>query len=552
MTQEKQQAAPHGMVALQGEGEARRNRLLRRLDWRFLAGRSRFRCAVVQGLEQAGTLREALGLAAGQVQALEQALPAQADLAVLANPGPGELARAWQALEPGGLVYVEWTRPRPGGAAAVRGRLERAGFTPAFLAWAYPWAEQGQPAFWLPVESAAGVEFFLRSRPQPESGPARLRARALQTAWRAAWKSGLLAPLAVGAYKPLLGGGLPEHSLERRAQAGGLDPAGEGLDWLLLTGGLHSTNKITALAFSRGGGQTRSRPVDRPGAEDGPAAVVKLPRRELSLASLEREAQVLQVIQAGRERPLEGVPRLIFQAAEGDFPAIGETYLPGVPLYTRLSEQTLPDLARQAAAWAAELVEAGPPRPAESWHERLVDPWLEEFSLGYAEAGGADLAARLRRELDRLPALPLAVEHGDFSPWNVLITPTGELAVLDWEGADPHGLPLTDLVYFLAYLAFFAGGDLDRGEAPAAYRRLLDPETRAGRAAAECQAAYLARTGLPGEAVRPLRLLTWLRHSVLEKRLLENSSAGAPDPVLLRRGLHLALLRIELDEGRNG
>ena len=59
--------------------------------------------------------------------------------------------------------------------------------------------------------------------------------------------------------------------------------------------------------------------------------------------------------------------------------------------------------------------------------------------------------------------MPETFEHRDCSPWNLLVTTSGELAVLDWESAEQNGLPAIDLVYFLAYLAFFMDGAMKTG-----------------------------------------------------------------------------------------
>lgn len=113
-------------------------------------------------------------------------------------------------------------------------------------------------------------------------------------------------------------------------------------------------------------------------------------------------------------------------------------------------------------------------------------------------------------------------------------------------------MPGSDLVYFLAYLTFFAEGALESGTAPSAYRRMLDPHTRIGAIAASCFQEYCAGAHLPVNALRPLRLLTWLMHAVLERNLIKASSPGEPDPQLLRRGLFLSLLQIELEMDIDG
>jgi hypothetical protein len=636
--------APHGMAALRGEGEAQHNRLLRRVDWRFLAGKPQPRCSLVPG---GGMLAEALALVSGQVMRQDDGSTG-ADLAALVNPTEEDLLRTFGSLEPGGVFYGEWYKPRIGGISRLKDSLAEIGFLPAGAYWPWPWPQQRTPAFWLPLEARGALRYFLSSRPPVYSAKDKVMRLGLKLAWQAAYRGGLLLPVCIVAHKPYMTRSLPvlpPGSLQRRARGWGLAGSEEELDWLLLTGGLHSTNKVTGLVFRQG--------------EDVPAYVVKMPRRRLSLPSLEREARLLEAVHsrldqaggnsagdaplnshfqlfheegdggadaeslnsaavadnpgpdasegtengtaldggaglddsqeaensaavggdAGPDDSLEmnsaddpetssawsdsthiykpglpepgtaapvGIPRLLFFNRKGSFPAIGQTHLAGVPLYTVMQPDRLEPLARQAAGWLVQL--AGREAQAqEAYWERLVEPVLESFEQGYAVVGAAPLVNFARTELEKLGPLPPAVEHRDYSPWNIFLAPGGGLVVLDWEGAEPDGLPFSDLVYFLAYWTFFADKSLDSGGAPDSYRQMLDPGTPMGAIAAACTQSYCQEVGLPEESLRPLRLLTWLRHAVQERTLIENSSAGEVDPDLLKNALFLSLLKVELE-----
>jgi aminoglycoside phosphotransferase (APT) family kinase protein len=137
--------------------------------------------------------------------------------------------------------------------------------------------------------------------------------------------------------------------------------------------------------------------------------------------------------------------------------------------------------------------------------------------------------------LDGLGDLPLVCEHRDFSPWNVMVGSTGELGALDWEGAEPHGLPLIDLLYFLACLAFHAERSFEPERQHASYRASLDESTPTGRVRRECLMRYCDRTGLDLEELLPLRQLVWLIHA-----------AGAPGSDVLRRSLFKSLWEEEV------
>ena len=50
--------------------------------------------------------------------------------------------------------------------------------------------------------------------------------------------------------------------------------------------------------------------------------------------------------------------------------------------------------------------------------------------------------------------VPVVWTHGDCAPWNLKRQIDGSLAAIDWEAADPHGLPGFDVVHFHTMLAF--------------------------------------------------------------------------------------------------
>ncbi|MGE5278238.1 MAG: hypothetical protein ACM3SU_14660, partial [Acidobacteriota bacterium] len=54
------------------------------------------------------------------------------------------------------------------------------------------------------------------------------------------------------------------------------------------------------------------------------------------------------------------------------------------------------------------------------------------------------------------------------------------------------------------------------------------------------------RTSLPGDTLRPLRVLAWLLHSRSEYRHLTEDAGGPPDASRLRQSFFVDLLREEL------
>ena len=496
-----------------------RNALLRRIDWRFLVGMPEPRRAYCP---VAGPLREAVRTVATRL--VDEPVPGGCDLAVLRNPGSRRLKRACAALAPGGALYVEWWHPLLGGAATARRRLEAAGLEQVACYWPWPPPRRGTPALWLPIDTREAVDWFLDTRPSPRRRVARPAATAQRRLWRSLWRLGLLAPICVTARKPppssaagsettsesgesvQPGLSLPA-TLAAHRRAWGLDPSADGAGCLLITPGRSARNKLVALAFSSGGRE--------------PQVAVKLPRVTEVEAALDREASVLRMVHRHHARP--GIPRLLARGRIAGRLALAESVVAGRPLLEALGPETHRPLSLKVTDFLADLAAASP-RRSTAWRDRVAEDALQALPAPERD--------RARKVLSSSDALPEVCEQRDCSPWNVLVQDDGAIAMLDWESAEPYGVPWLDLVYFLAYAAFFVDRTMDAGGELGSYRRMLTPSSRTGRVYSECTAAYGGRVGLEPSALEPMRLLCWLVHA-RAAQLREGDASGASEDSLL-------------------
>ena len=120
------------------------------------------------------------------------------------------------------------------------------------------------------------------------------------------------------------------------------------------------------------------------------------------------------------------------------------------------------------------------------------------------------------------------------------------MSVADWESAEPDGLPVLDLVYFLVHGALILDGSLDRRSPAPTYEAALDPNTSIGTVVAQCEASYCDRVGVDPSLVPALRLLCWTIHAESEFGALSRETGGAPPPEMLARARFLQLWRTEL------
>jgi hypothetical protein len=475
--------------------EERLNRLLRQVDWRFLLHQT-------EVPRRADLPREATSEALELVTRVGDGLD-EADLVVLGFPSRVSAASARRALRSGGEVACLWRAPRPGGIRRARAHLRRAGFSA--IHFYRPGLQPGETEAWLPLDKPA-----IAARASSERPPRSRREAILRRAWR------LLGPVCAIARVP------------------GADPNDGGRElpdpdaWVLLTGGAESDAKVVGLPFFEEG--------------TGSGVVAKFARTAKAEAALEREASFLADLE--RERPaLGGVPRLCASGRRAGQVGIVQDAVVGKPLNALASPSEFASLAPKVTRWLLALAGDADPQPAAIWSGRLVSDPLDELERDFAGLVPADLPGRARRALASLGDLPLSWEHRDFGPWNVVISERGDLAVIDWEDAEPRGLPGLDLVYFLASAGFALDGvrsdEIDR--ASESNRRLLDPGTDPGGVATACVEQYRAALGIGEKDFQRLRLLCWIVQSLIAcRRLVGGAAEGAPAASDADLFIHLA------------
>jgi aminoglycoside phosphotransferase len=237
--------------------------------------------------------------------------------------------------------------------------------------------------------------------------------------------------------------------------------------------------------------------------------VAKLPRFA-EVSALAREAANLR---AAQERSgVAAIPRVIAFEACGDRPILVETALAGSALDGAAVRRDLEPWCRTVGAWLVELGRSSPraalePAALERLVERPLDALARMASLSSDEARAIEhtrtVAARLRGQ-----RIPSVFEHGDFSPPNVLRLHGGGIGVLDWELADPRGLPAADLFFFLTWAAWAR----ERATSGEARRRAFERAFFGADAwARPFVLAYARELELPREALAPLFVLGWAR-----------------------------------------
>lgn len=509
------------------------NEQLRRVDWRFFLGKADVDRVVY---EADPGLESALRASFAEVTAIGSASAScQHDLAVLSDPSPGALRRANACLAPGGACYVEYRRPGLAGPARLRRQLQRAGFDAPECYWVWPPSHRAPAQFWLPLEAPGAIAHFLRTRPQPPGAGRRFMANVRAVVWRTAWRLGALVPICAIASKP--DGDAVSTSLSReivrRWSVWKLPSQPSSVSCIMLTGGQSRLNKVIVLAFA----DNASTPV----------LAIKLARVPESVAGLDREVAALTAASRESFAAQAEVPRIVFREQLCGTPAVGETPVEGEPLSTIMTEERYDEIARWVTDALCALATGREAVEVAAWWDRLVAPVVSGFEARFGAHADASQLELVHGALRALPPLPLVPEHRDCSPWNVLRTRQGRLALLDWESAEPDGLPALDVVYFLVNAAFFAEKTLGTGREVVTYGRLLQPESPTGRAFAEALVRYGTATGLDTTVLTSLRTLAWMLHAVVEYDRITTTRPELPTDDAVGASVYFALWQRDAD-----
>ena len=133
--------------------------------------------------------------------------------------------------------------------------------------------------------------------------------------------------------------------------------------------------------------------------------------------------------------------------------------------------------------------------------------------------------------VDSLPPVPAAFQHNDMAEENLVMDGNGFRA-LDWEWANPCGLPLGDLVYFGVHgLRLVDGVTSDEpAERDGHFARLLAGEAPSSPVLFRWIRDAVAALGLPPESLGPMVTLSWLERGRISRveRFRAEKVGGAP------------------------
>lgn len=303
--------------------------------------------------------------------------------------------------------------------------------------------------------------------------------------------------------KPAQGAHPPAY-LQALAQMANLDL--ENYHWLLSARGEYSTRKV--LFF-----------LTAPDCQT-PTYIVKMTRDPAFNVRLENEYQALETLYARGVGSAETLPKPLFCGYHAELAIVGESIIEGEP-FAKQTQRHAGCPALQAAitflvtlGTATADSTAATPRQVAQALQTLFTRFQAIYQLTAAQE--AFLAQQIEQISTCTAAFPLVFQHGDPGPWNMMVTPSGQVAVLDWEAAEPQGMPLWDLFYFLRSYALDiarAGGVNDGLQG---FQQQFLADTPLSRLIVETVHDYGRAIGLPATLVLPLFYTCWMHRALKE------------------------------------
>ncbi|OGO64937.1 MAG: hypothetical protein A2Z45_00200 [Chloroflexi bacterium RBG_19FT_COMBO_55_16] len=245
-----------------------------------------------------------------------------------------------------------------------------------------------------------------------------------------------------------------------------------------------------------------------------PTLVVKVPRLAGESPSLQKETATLRAIQSTRPQGFASIPRVVaFEPVLGR-QILVETALVGKAMNPTTVRHDPDSCCRVVMDWLIDLQAATrhSAQDESDWFSRLIEQPFRAFTALFPYS--ADEARLLERTWDLVSPLrevdmPLMIEHGDLSSPNIMLLERGGPGVVDWELADPRGLPACDLFFFMTYVAFARENARSNSQHLSAFKKAFF-----GHAAWASSSIrmYAQELDLAPVWLTPLFVLCWLRY----------------------------------------
>jgi len=273
-----------------------------------------------------------------------------------------------------------------------------------------------------------------------------------------------------------------------------------------------------------------------------PTYIAKMVRDPALNPRLENEYSALCALRDLGIGNRDTVPRPLFHGRHAGLAIVGETAIDGRPFSRRTNHSAQCPWLRAAADLLIYLARRSAVPTASDERRCALLTLQQRFDELYdlPPAQRTFLHAQTAALSESHAMLPSVFQHGDPGIWNWLVTEAGGVALLDWEAAEPRGMPLWDLFYFLRSYCVAAARAGGTRSAIAGFDQEFLGATPIGDVIRELTFEYCDAIRLPTEMVGPLLYSCWMHRALKEATRLT--------PSTLHSGQYINLLRLCIDK----
>jgi thiamine kinase-like enzyme len=497
--------------------------LLRRIDGRFLSSNQYPKKSICFAK---GALADAVDLISESV--IHCASNANdCDLAVAVDPDKKTLDIVWSALKSGGSCYIEWNVTQLVTLKSLRNKLEACGFDNIFFHMPKPPPDRSVTRTWIPLEFKKAIEFWnsMEYGYFPRENKKRLNLflrRFFIKMFSGLFKifPGLLYPRMKGyiicstAHKPFsdkdnqIQPNKDSHIENQKADENySTEPDNsiqDILDYclqsqhyssLMITEGLLLHHNIILYIFADNNSE--------------PKYIVRMSRLAKFSQTLNNEVNTLRHIQTNFKN-IKSTPKLLFSKKINGHYYMAETYIKGKTLNKILTNNNFRELSMKTTELLVDLHNSTKEQVSHDQKDKLIKPIVAKFITSYGPVLTPYLVKKTTELMNDIELTHTVCTHGDFSQWNIIEKPDGELAVIDWEYSIIDGFPVVDLIYFLSTFSFDLKSAWEGNKCISCYRDLINETSYIGDVYKECINYYCEKVDIQKSMISKYRLLSWI------------------------------------------
>jgi aminoglycoside phosphotransferase (APT) family kinase protein len=270
-----------------------------------------------------------------------------------------------------------------------------------------------------------------------------------------------------------------------------------------------------------------------------PEFIIKLTRSSNFNLRLENEFHSLEALSHRNIVAPETYPLPLFFGHRGNLAILAERCISGKAFHQATKATLDCPYARAAMEWLMDLGAGSADATAStpSMVSETMTGLLKQFA-GIYKLSNRDHSF-LVKQIDAIAQssapLPTVFQHGDPGIWNVLATDREGIAFLDWEAAEPQGMPLWDVFYFLRSYGTWMARQRGSRDSLKSFSQNFFAPSALNALLVQLVQRYCERIQLDTRFIEPLFYLCWMHRALKEATRLTAAR--------LESGHYISLLR---------